>query len=159
MEQAKQIAATNLVNPDLLTTLRRWWVKKYQKPWNSKEFQESTREELLIEFFEDYYEQNPSEKLEALKDENGNVVISTEDDIFNKWQMEETLGLTPDFDEGRTKEDIQREKDAFKRAKGESVADESIEDVYVVDKNDYRAQMLRKLEKTKLPNNSFLGDD
>ena len=137
--------------------LRRWWVKKYQKPWNSKEFQDATREELLVEFYEDFFEEHPNEKLEAMKDENGNIIYSTDDDLFDKWQMEESMGFTPDFDEGRSKESIRKENEAFRRANGEepSSNEEVIEDAYDPNNMDYRAQMLRKLKKTGMPN--FLG--
>ena len=51
------IAISNLSDPD--RRIERWWCKKYGQPM--RPYLEHTREELMIEFLEDYYENNPNE--------------------------------------------------------------------------------------------------
>jgi hypothetical protein len=52
-----RIAISNLEDSEV--RVRRWWTKKYKRP--TREFDEHTREELVIEMLEDFYEANTSE--------------------------------------------------------------------------------------------------
>lgn len=52
-----RIAISNLSDGE--RSLRRWWEKKYKTP--HKEYEDHTVEELLVQMFEDYYDQNPAE--------------------------------------------------------------------------------------------------
>lgn len=81
--------------------LRRWWTKKYQLPWTHELFQESQSHELLIEFYEDLFENDPRAMLEAARDEEGEVVFEeTGDPLIDKWEKELAQGITPDLTEG-----------------------------------------------------------
>lgn len=46
--------------------LRRWWTKKYQLPPTSDEYLRYTEDELWVEFYEDFYYDNPASEIEAL---------------------------------------------------------------------------------------------
>ena len=53
--------------------LERWWTEKYKLPWKTSPlFLNHTREDLLIEFFEDLHEKSP-EAIEKLKLEDSKV--------------------------------------------------------------------------------------
>lgn len=45
--------------------LRRWWCRKYNLPPTHEAFLAYTEEELLVEFYEDYYEEHKAEALEV----------------------------------------------------------------------------------------------
>lgn len=49
---------------------------------------------MLTSFWEDYYEDH---KLEARKDEDGEVRFETGDPYIDKWEKEIAMGLTPDL--------------------------------------------------------------
>lgn len=72
--------------------MRIWWTKKYQKSPQSNEFKGYTIFELLVEFFEDYYDQNP-EKLRELD----LPFLSTGDEFVDKWEKEISQGIVPDI--------------------------------------------------------------
>lgn len=75
-----------------MTPLRRWWTKKYQKSPNSDEYKGYTLFDLLTEFFEDYYDNNPSK----MKDLDL-PFTTTGDPIVDKWEKEIEKGLVPDI--------------------------------------------------------------
>jgi len=82
-----------------MTPLRRWWTKKYQKSPNSEEYKGYTLFDLLTEFFEDYYSNEPS-KMKDL-----DLPFSpTGDPMVDKWEREIEQGLTPDIMEDPPKE-------------------------------------------------------
>lgn len=101
--------------------LRRWWVKKYQIPWTSSYFQESTLLELLIEFMEDYYENNKSELFHDSLDADGNVVFDTGDPLIDKWEQEIAKGLSPDLLEGMDRQSFERTMKKIAESKDSSV--------------------------------------
>lgn len=111
-----------------MTPLRRWWTKKYQKSPNSREYNEYTLFDLLTEFFEDYYEENPSQMRDLKL-----PFASTGDPMVDKWEKEIEQGLIPDLMEDVPKEVAEKLKalsgkayrDKFK--KGAIVTDEEIE--------------------------------
>ena len=77
--------------------MRRWAEEKYHLPWNHEALQSQTLIELLVSFWEDYYEDHP---LEAKKGKDGEVVFETGDQFIDKWEKELAMGLTPDLLEG-----------------------------------------------------------
>ncbi len=131
------------------TTLRRWWVKKYQTPWTSKHFQNATIDELLVEFYEDYYEANPSEQLKDLRDDDGNITFATGDELIDKWEQELAMGLTPDLNEGLSLEERQKETATFKKAKEQTTG---FSDNYGDDSETYKQKLdlLNRLKKNTL---------
>lgn len=116
--------------------LRRWWTKKYQKSWISKEFQEHNIFELLVEYYEDLYDQN---NLEAYKDESGEIVFNeTGDPLIDKWEEELARGIMPDLTEDLSQEELARlEKEKIKSKKAKELGKqlENINDSFVTGKD------------------------
>ena len=77
--------------------LRQWAEDKYRLPWNHDVFQDQTILDLLISFWEDYYQKN---SIEAKRTEDGEVVFETGDPYIDKWERELAAGITPDLLEG-----------------------------------------------------------
>lgn len=78
-----RIAISNLQRTE--RKLERWWAAKYGIP--TKPYQEHTIEELLIEYLEDYYEQNPKEVAAfETKDDNwqGEMPAEYEEEIQDR---------------------------------------------------------------------------
>lgn len=75
--------------------MERWWITKYRLPWNHELAQSRTFYELLVEYFEDYYEANP---LEAHRNEQGNIQFrDTGDPLVDKWERDIAEGGVPDL--------------------------------------------------------------
>lgn len=85
-----------------MSLLRMWWTKKYQKSPKSAEYNEYTIWEMMVEFFEDLYSENPAEA-----HEDGDVPHVTGDPLIDKWEKEIAEGLTPDLSEGMTPDEYQ----------------------------------------------------
>jgi hypothetical protein len=102
-QAAKLAAAHNVQEKSLETLLRRWWVKKYQRPWTHELAQEATTSELLTEWWEDYLDEHPEKIYEILS--NGGVFTfgETGDPLIDKWEREIAQGLDPDLSEGLPK--------------------------------------------------------
>lgn len=129
---AKETAARNLRDPDLETVLRRWWVKKYKLPWTHRLAQEATYPDLLVEFYEDLYEERPQDARKALSKNGEFFFEGTGDPFIDKWEKELAAGLTPDLSEAYTPEHRkkwQKEKEALANAKVSEVPPE-FEDNY-----------------------------
>ena len=108
-------------NPGLETILRRWWVKKYKLPWTHELAQSATYSELLIEYYEDWFEESPSEARKALTGEDGEYYFETTGDpLIDKWEDEVRRGLIPDLEEGlhpREKAKLAKEREMAKRGR------------------------------------------
>ncbi len=66
--------------------LGRWWSRKYSLPPNHELLLTSTVHDLLVEFFEDKFEDNP---LEAHRREDGKIVFTdTGDDLVDTWEQQ-----------------------------------------------------------------------
>ena len=85
-----------------MAPLRIWWTKKYQRSPQSDEFLGYTLFELVTEFFEDYFAQNPDERFKY------NERFETGDPIIDNWEKELAAGKIPDLTDGLT--ETQREK-------------------------------------------------
>lgn len=77
--------------------LRRWWTKKYRLPPTSDEFGRYTYEELLLEYFEDLYE-NDKDVFEAFKtpgeiDESVETGDPVTDELVRRLDAGEDLGV------------------------------------------------------------------
>lgn len=84
--------------------LSRWWVNKYKLPSNHNLFESSTVFDLLIEFWEDQYYQNP---IETSRNEKGEIqFVDTGDDLIDKWEKEFAEGKIPDYLEAFSQEQI-----------------------------------------------------
>lgn len=68
--------------------------EKYHLPWTHECIQEQTLLELLVTYWEDYYEEH---KLEANRSADGEVTFSTGDPYIDKWEQEIAMGLEPDL--------------------------------------------------------------
>jgi hypothetical protein len=62
--------------------------------------------ELLVEYFEDYFEEHPRERLKAGKDEEGNIQFKTGDPLLDRWEAQIARGLSPDLTEGMLPADL-----------------------------------------------------
>jgi len=86
----------------------RWWTKKYRLPSNHSLYLDSVLEDLLVEFFEDYYIDNP---LEVYRTEEGKIFFSnTGDDLIDKWEREIADGKEPDLTEAFNEQNIDKIK-------------------------------------------------
>jgi hypothetical protein len=94
--QAKKNLAGEGDNSSLLWM---WWTKKYQQSPKSAEFNAYTFWELLVEFFEDYYNERPEEARE------GDTPFVTGDALIDKWEYEISQGLEPDLSEGMSSDE------------------------------------------------------
>ena len=103
-DSAQERARQLIRKPTLAEMLQRWWAKKYQLPSNHSLFQEQTLEDLLTEFWADVYEANP---IEVHRQEDGHIQLkNTGDPYVDKWEEEIAQGITPDFTEMFTPEQM-----------------------------------------------------
>lgn len=97
--------------------LRRWWADKYKKPSTHRLFQEAVLFDLLVEYYEDLYDDDSVAALDAIRGEDGEVVFEeTGDPLLDKWERELAAGLTPDLEEGfsdAAREQLNRQKAKF----------------------------------------------
>jgi hypothetical protein len=77
--------------------------------------------DLYIEWWEDYYENNPKELRARFADDNGEMIFTeTGDELLDKWEQEIARGLTPDLEEGMPKtekEKLKEERKLYKRGR------------------------------------------
>lgn len=92
--------------------LRQWWEEKYQIPWNHESAQSLSLLEMLIAFWEDYYNKHP---LDAKRTPTGEVFFNTGDPLIDKWEREIAMGIEPDLLEGLPPEARAREEAALQR--------------------------------------------
>lgn len=101
--------------------LRRWWTKKYSLPWTPSNIGSFTVLDLLVEFYEDLYDNNKEALYEASRNEDGEIVFeSTGDPLIDKWEQELAMGIDPDLTEGlslTTKAQLDSEKQKYAKAK------------------------------------------
>lgn len=76
-------------------------------------------EDLLVEYYEDYFEEEPGEARKALSDNGEFIFTETGDPLLDKWEAELAKGLMPDLEEGYSKEqkkELQHERAKYKSA-------------------------------------------
>lgn len=77
--------------------------------------------ELLVEFYEDIFEDNSDAMLDAARDEDGEVYFEeTGDPLIDKWEREIRMGIEPDLGEAFSTEErkkLDKEKEKFRRAR------------------------------------------
>ena len=65
--------------------------------------------DLLVDYYEDMYEDSPHAMLDAMRGEDGEIVLTdTGDPLIDKWEAELSKGLMPDLEEGMSEESRQR---------------------------------------------------
>jgi hypothetical protein len=78
-------------------------VDKYRLPPTSAEYLAYTAEDLLVEFFEDYFAEHPEQELRReVHEASGQPYYVTGDALIDKWEREVAEGRAPDFDEALT---------------------------------------------------------
>lgn len=106
--------------------LRRWWTEKYRLPSNHSLFLDSTPFDLLVEYYEDWFEDDPAAVLDTMRGEDGEVVFEDlEDTLLAKWEHEVSQGAIPDLEEGlsnEAKEKLAAERTKYAKASGKAVA-------------------------------------
>ena len=80
------------------------WTKKYQKSPQSDEYKSYTLFELVVEFFEDYFGENPNEMYTFAP----GILPNTHDPLVNRWEEQVAIGDTPDLWEGLTPEQAEK---------------------------------------------------
>lgn len=76
--------------------------------------------ELLVEYYEDLFEDDPYAVLDAMRGADGEIVFEdVEDPLIAKWEQELAAGLEPDLEEGLS--DREKQKLAKERAKAQAV--------------------------------------
>lgn len=75
-------------------------MKKYKLPWTHEALDSFTYIDLLTEFYEDHYEENPKELRADLAAEGNFSFEETGDPLLDKWEQEFAQGLAPDLEEG-----------------------------------------------------------
>lgn len=75
----------------------------------------------MVEFYEDIFEQDPTQALEAARTLEGEVLFEeTGDELIDKWERELAMGLDPDLTEGMSQENkdqLKKDQDRSKRAR------------------------------------------
>ncbi len=90
-----RIAISNLENPR--RKIERWWAKKYGP---HKKYEEHTLEELVIEYLEDFYENNPEEITKFLNNEqaqedwDGQLSPEQEASMQRVWKKKKQIDLS-----------------------------------------------------------------
>lgn len=134
VQAARQLALRRLRGRDPEQQLRRWWTRKYQAPPTDPRYLAYTPEDLLLEFFEDYYADHPERRVERRTHEaTGAQYAVTGDPLIDKWEREIAEGREPDLDEGVPPEEVEREcsrLDAAAQASAEAEAFAGIDDSF-----------------------------
>lgn len=92
--------------------LEKWWSKKYRLPSNHELFTSRTLFDLLVEFYDDYYDKNP---LEAHRNKDGEIQFrDTGDPVVDHWEQLIADGKTPNFSEVLSPEALARLKKSYK---------------------------------------------
>jgi hypothetical protein len=73
----------------------------------------------MIEFWEDYYYENP---LEAHRDESGEVRFQTGDPQIDRWEEQVARGEEPDYDEIFSKEQLEKIEKLRNRSKSNTLS-------------------------------------
>lgn len=105
-------------------------------PWTPDYIKDLTVFDLLVEFYEDLFENDKNALYDASRGEDGEILFeSTGDELIDKWEKELSMGIEPDLTEGLPEKERQRlykEKEKFKRdrklAREASDIDEKFED-------------------------------
>ena len=93
-------------------------MKKYKLPWTHEAVQQLTLYDVLVEFYEDHFEEHPNEARKAVADDGEFFFENTGDPLLDKWEHELSQGLTPDLQEGMpqsVRERLARERDQRKK--------------------------------------------
>lgn len=78
-----------------MEALARWWQRKYKLPSNHELFLERTEFDLMVEFYEDMFDEKP---LEAMRNEDGHIQFTdTGDPLIDKWEAEIAQGMDPNL--------------------------------------------------------------
>ena len=137
IEAATTLARERVRKQPLSYLLRRWWTRKYRLPPTSDEYLNYTAEELLCEYLEDVIESSSSQKVQREVDgATGESYFVTDDELANKWEREIARGVEPDYDEGRTEGQRQREEEHLRMAsaaRAEAEGFQGIEDRFEAD--------------------------
>lgn len=102
---------------------------KYKLPSNHELFQSRSVIDLLVEFWEDIFTDNPSKMLQA----DDGTFTDTGDTLIDKWEREIADGNLPDLREAFREGEISRIRnkfDAQKKRKGNVAAASTFEDVH-----------------------------
>jgi len=95
--------------------------------------QQSTYTDLLVEYYEDVFEEQPSEARKTLGKDGEFVFGNLEDPLLAKWEKEWAQGIAPDLEEGlseRVKAQLKKERESRKQSDGV----EGFEDDYKIQK-------------------------
>jgi hypothetical protein len=76
-------------------------------------------EDLLFEYWEDFYDKNPEEHRKVLHPDGKVVFDETGDNLLDKWEAEVAQGLVPDLEEGMSKEERERLRQEREKARAE----------------------------------------
>lgn len=119
-------------------------------PWTHELAQNYTWLELLIEWYEDYWEDlqiNDREKFRKEFSDGEIVFTDTGDDLIDKWEQELAKGIIPDLEEGlakSVKDELKKERKLSKSDKGKFTQVNAIEN----------QKLLRNKIKTSTPKHS-----
>lgn len=113
--RAKLMARANLL--DGVELLRRWWCQKYNKP--AKDLGDYTLFELVVEFFEDYYSNNPEERYRLERELTGEIRLNTDDPLLSRWEEQIVRGIIPDLTEGMNDKDRKITRELIKKKEAE----------------------------------------
>lgn len=76
----------------------------------------------MVEYYEDSLDDDPYAMLDAMRGEDGEIVLSdTGDSLLDKWERELAAGLEPDLEEGLSdleKEKLRKEREKKSKIKG-----------------------------------------
>lgn len=134
-------------------------MEKYSLPSTHELYQNANEFELLVEFYEDLFEEHPAEALGAAKGEDGEYHFEeTGDPLLDKWEAEIAAGLDPDLTEGMSDEAkavLDKEK---QKAKGTRRSISELENIGIIDENYDSKHVARgSAEEAALLNKKLLG--
>lgn len=132
---------------------------KYKLPWTHNLFQDANEFELLVEFYEDLFDEHPAEALGAAKGEDGEYHLEdTGDPLIDKWEAEYAMGLEPDLTEGLSDEAKAKLEKEKAKAKGARKAVNELESMGLVDERyDSRYASRGSAEEAELLHRKLLG--
>ena len=64
-------------------------MKKYKLPWTHELVQQSTYTDLLVEYYEDVFEERPSEARKVMGGDGEFAFENLEDPLLGKWEKEQ----------------------------------------------------------------------
>ena len=116
-EVIQYVASYNIRNLSLAKVLTRWWCDKYKRSPKSSEFLSYTLGELLLERYEDLFNENPKDMYSFMRKIGEEISFEdlTDDPQIMKWEAEQASCKEINLYEGMTPEQIKAEEEMMQK--------------------------------------------